>query len=324
MKIYYVLISLAALCSCQAGEQPPDQPNIAPKATLLVNDTGQTPTNRPPFQSLYNLQKPVKTLRLPGRLVEISGLGLSADQASLFAVQDEEGTVFKIDKKDGSVKASFNFGKKGDYEGIEVVGDKVYVVKSTGTIYEISDLGKMRQNVVKYNSFLNKNNDVEGLCYNADGNELLLACKGRPATGKSLHDFRYSKCIYRFDLRRQKLDSLPKYIIRLEDIQNFLQQSKAVKNLDKLLRFFSAEKESLSFNPSGIAIHPKTKDLYIISSAGKVLIILGQAGNIRYVEKLNKQIHQQPEGIAFDKNGRLYICNEGKYGSAVVHQFDML
>jgi DNA-binding beta-propeller fold protein YncE len=30
------------------------------------------------------------------------------------------------------------------------------------------------------------------------------------------------------------------------------------------------------------------------------------------LEKLNKKIHSQPEGIVFGKDGTLYISNEGK------------
>jgi DNA-binding beta-propeller fold protein YncE len=41
-------------------------------------------------------------------------------------------------------------------------------------------------------------------------------------------------------------------------------------------------------------------------------MILNSTGEIIGLEKLNKKIHSQPEGIVFGKDGTLYISNEGK------------
>ena len=77
------------------------------------------------------------------------------------------------------------FHKDGDYEGIEIVGDKVYVIKSTGTIYEVTNPGTKEQQRKKFNSFLSKENDVEGLAYDKKNNRLLVACKGIPTSSIS-------------------------------------------------------------------------------------------------------------------------------------------
>jgi DNA-binding beta-propeller fold protein YncE len=75
------------------------------------------------------------------------------------------------------------------------------------------------------------------------------------------------------------------------------------------------------FAPSGIAIHPATKDIYVISSAGKQLLILSAAGKIKSSHKLNSKHFTQPEGISFSANGDLYISNEGKGGNGNILLF---
>jgi len=263
------------------------------------------------FHVKYKLDDPDQTFELPEILKEISGLSFNHDFSKLYAVQDEKGLVFIIDKIRGEVEKEFKFHKDGDYEGIEVVGDDVYVVKSTGTIYEINKLGEADQKMEKYNLFLTRENDVEGLCFDPATNKLLMACKGVPATGESFEIIRYKKVVYGFDIATKNIDSIPVYSIMLDGIQKCIHTSKALKDPEVLKSSFSYEEEVLNFNPSAIAIHPATKNVYILSSAGKTLIVLNTEGEVIYIEKLDKEIHRQPEGIAFDKDGTLYISNEG-------------
>jgi uncharacterized protein YjiK len=271
------------------------------EASLLVN-----------FKIKYKLEKPDQTFDLPDILKEISGLSFDDEFKKIYAVQDENGIIFILNKKSGEIEKQIKFHKDGDYEGIEVVGENVYVVKSTGTIYEVKNLGEDDQKMEKYNLFLERENDVEGLCFDSKNNKLLMACKGVPATGESFEVIRYKKVVYGFDLDTKEIDSIPVYNIQLDAIQKCLHTSKTIKDSEDLKDCFSFEKENLDFNPSAIAIHPITKDIYVLSSSGKTLIVLNSEGEIIYIEKLDKKIHRQPEGIAFDADATLYISNEGK------------
>src|SRR5690606_15856876 len=264
------------------------------------------------FVLRYNLEMPDTTFEMPEILEEISGLGFDKNFEKLYAIQDEDGIIFIIDKKTGVVEKKITFHKEGDYEGIEVIGDVVYVVKSTGTIYEVTNLGTEEQETKKYNLFLQSENDVEGLGFDPQTNKLLMACKGIPATGESFDIIRHKKVVYGFDINTKEIDPEPLYNIRLDAILKCLHNSSSIKNTENLTSQFSSEKEEIDFNPSGIAIHPFSKDIYILSSAGKTLIVLNYAGQIIHIEKLQKEIHRQPEGIAFDADGTLYISNEGK------------
>ncbi len=274
------------------------------------------------FEIKYNLKEPDQEFDLPDILEEISGLSFDKNFEKLYAVQDEKGIIFIINKTTGEIEKEIEFHKDGDYEGIEVVGDVVYVVKSTGTIYEVKNAGKEDQEKEKYNLFLSRENDVEGLCFDEESNMLLMACKGVPATGESFEVIRYKKVVYGFDIETKEIDSIPIYDVQLDGIHKCLHTSSSIKDTEKLTDHFSYDKKDINFNPSAIAIHPLTKDIYILSSAGKTLIVLNTKGEIIYIERLNKKIHRQPEGIAFDKDGTLYISNEAKGETAKIYRFD--
>jgi len=78
------------------------------------------------------------------------------------------------------------------------------------------------------------------------------------------------------------------------------------KDIDKL----SGKKKS-TFHPSALALHPLTNEWYIVSSVNKALIVTDKNWKIKNVYHLSTNVYNQPEGIAFDKQGNLYISNEG-------------
>ena len=272
----------------------------------------------PPYDFHYDLTLPDAVMKMPSRLKEISGLGLSADGRYLIAVQDERGIIFFVEKTSGKLVKEISFQENGDYEGVEVVGTDVYVVKSTGTLYRIQHPGEERQSVDKYNFFLGHENDVEGLAYDSSRNRLLLACKGEAGDGK---EFSFKRGIYAFDLATSMLDSVPAYLISLEDVQAYLDTSPTVRKLEKLLDTFSPEESEFVFSPSGLAIHPLTGDFYLLSSVGKLLMVMSAEGEILHIEKLKKEVHAQPEGICFDADGTLYISNEASGGEGLIYRF---
>ena len=77
------------------------------------------------------------------------------------------------------------------------------------------------------------------------------------------------------------------------------------------------------FSPSAIAVHPKTGQMYVLSSVGKILVVLDAKGNVQKVEKLDKSEYRQPEGLCFAKDGTMYMSSEGKGGKARIYRFDM-
>ena len=264
----------------------------------------------------YSINEPQRSLEMPSELKEISGLTFSPNGEHLCAINDEEGDIYFINKKTGEVDRKVKFHGEGDYEGIETVGERIYVIKSTGTVYEVSDFEKDKVKPKKTKYILKKPNDSEGLAFDNKNNRLLVACKSASCLHKSclLHSCMSQRAIYSLNLETNNIAPAPTFIIDLKEVQAFLKNNKTDEELEIFKKFIMVEDDKIPFHPSALAIHPKSRDLYILSSKGKTMMILNSEGKIIALEKLDKKIHTQPEGIVFDKDGTLYISNEGKKG----------
>ncbi|MEM6963342.1 MAG: SdiA-regulated domain-containing protein [Bacteroidota bacterium] len=274
--------------------------------------------------SFYKVNSPDKTFEMPEQLKEISGLTISPDKEHLFAVNDEEGIIFFINKKTGGVVRKVKFHKNGDYEGIECVGDDVYVVKSSGTVYQVNFITADSTSFKKRKYLFRKENDTEGLGYDSKNQRLLFACKGMAClhVGCRIDGCRSKKSIYGLDLKENKLVEEPIFEIKMEEVVAFLQAHKSEEELKRFESIINPEDGDFHFHPSALAVHPLTGDVYVLASKGKKLIVLSATGKIKYVEKLKKKMHTQPEGIAFDSDGTMYISNEGKKEKpAKIHVF---
>lgn len=235
---------------------------------------------------IYDLNQPDQKMKLSSELNEISGLEMLSDSV-IATIQDEKGNIYLLNTEKGKVKDHFDFGKKGDYEGITHYKNHFYVLRSDGTIFKI----KRGKDAKTYQFKDNKNFDFEGLCLDQKNNRLLVACKTHGNKKKRDHFY-----IYSFSLENKVYDEKPVFKISKDDV-------------DK------------DFKPSGIAIHPKGH-IYILSSYAKKLLVLSRKGQILNRIKLDKSTFHQPEGITFSSRGDLFISNEKKDAIPTILRFN--
>lgn len=236
----------------------------------------------------YDLADPER-FKMPDALQEISGFAFhNGDAKTVYAQQDEDGKVFKMPfgtKEDKPTK----FGKKGDYEDMAIVQNKVIVLKSDGDffVFPLTDMAKEETTNVKLTENIIPKGEYEGLYANEQG-EVFVLCK------KCDQDKKKQATIYTLTLLADG------------SLKNKGTLTVDASELDKL-----SKKKKGSFHPSGLSRHPLTKDWYIISSVNKALLIYDSNWKIKSVHHLNSNEFNQPEGIAFDTAGNLYISNEG-------------
>ena len=246
----------------------------------------------------YHLNEPDQVFKLKSELEEISALTYLEDH-KLACVQDEDGILYIFDTHQGEIVSKYNFGDGGDYEGIEVVGNTAYVLRSDGTLYEILNFSDNAPKVNTYETPLNAKNDTEGLGYDPTQNCLLIACKEQGFIDEKSDD---QRAVYRFDLENKTLIQQP-YLVIEEG------------------KLAARTRKKISFHPSGIAVHPLTQELYIIASNGKLLVVMDTNGNILAAKSLPANVFNQPEGICFAPDGTLYISNEGRDGNGNILRF---
>jgi len=255
----------------------------------------------------YNLSQPDALFEMPKILNEISGISLTPDRKKIAAIQDENGILFQLDKQTGKLVKEVKFHKNGDYEDITCIDNKTFIVKSSGTVYELEMTPADTFKVSKHKFGLSKENDVEGMCFDKRNNRLLLACKGEMTQKDNL-----AKGVYAYNLETRKMETEPFFKLTLSEMQQYVKEHHN-ESADPLFEtYIAGEQESFTFYPSAIAIHPQTGNYYIASSKGKVLSVISPKKEILHIQKLSKKEHKQPEGLTFDEDGTLYISNEGK------------
>lgn len=239
----------------------------------------------------YNLNEPKKIV-MPPSLEEISGLAFyQGNSDTVYAQEDESGKLYYL--KPGDKRSSnFKFGKHGDYEDVAICNNYVIMLRSNGTLFTFpfADIHQQEESghVAEWKDLLPKG-EYEGM-YADELNKLIyIICK---------------------DCANEKSSKTAKgYILQLANDGKVSQHdtfSIDVKEIESL----TGDKK-INFRPSALAYNHRTNEWYIISSINKLLVVTNSNWKVIAAYKLNPAIYIQPEGMAFDRNGDLFISNEG-------------
>jgi len=213
------------------------------------------------------------------------------DGDRIAAVQDEEGIIYIYNLKNKKIDKEIAFGKPGDYEGITTNKEDAYVLRSDGTIFEISNFEQSTRTVKTFKTPFSDKNNMETIAIDIQANTLLLIPKDRDLESDTY------KGIYGFSLRTKKFQNDPLFKI---DLGN------------PVLKKYRENNRYKTFRPSDMAMHPKTNEMYILDGAKPKLLILDTNGTIKKIYRLDKKLFPQPEGITFSPDGRLFISSEAK------------
>jgi len=227
---------------------------------------------------------------LPAELREVLGISWVSEH-QIAAIQDEDGIIYIYDLEQRKVVEEIEFGNAGDYEGLAVKGNNAYALESDGTITIIENFQHKDRKVTEYKTRFNEKNNMESLWLDLSANQLLMIPKDRDI------DTDNTKGVYAFSLKEFTMGYDPVMQLDMDD---------------EVLKHFREKKIYNNFRPSDIAIHPQTKEIYMLEGAKPKLLILDKNGVAKNGYSLSKKIFPQPEGITFSPDGDLYISSEGK------------
>ncbi len=234
----------------------------------------------------YDLNEPEIT-KLPDKLNEVSGLAYYPKDSGIFAIIDEAGVLYKLLRKEKrKVEVlHWKFGKSADYEDLVLLDSVFYVMKSKGDIVAFNFQTPDSIKSEEFDIPLQGKNEFEIMYYDDAIRKLVMICKDCEADDKSIVSSWF------FDPASRTFS------------QGFI-------TLDAPAILSELTGEEKKFKPSAAAIHPLTKELYIISSINKALVIASRDGQIKKVYPLDPKTYKQPEGITFSPSGDMFISNE--------------
>lgn len=255
---------------------------------LLLLGTACSQNSKDPNPPGYDFNEPEK-FNLPESLLEVSGIAFYQGKAdTVYAIQDEEGKLFALPWK-VKKQTHTRFAKKGDYEDLALLANKAVVLKSNGSLYTFpfDERHFPETDSTREWKGLLPPGEYESLFARAEDNSLYVLCKNCPGD--------------------KTTDRVSGYILSCGDsvmlTGNFFIDEKQLSAV--------AGKVKRGFRPSALALHPLTNEWYILSAVNKLLVITDTQWKVKATYPLSGNRFNQPEGIAFDSDGNLYISNEG-------------
>lgn len=246
--------------------------------------------------------KVTNTWELPEVLNEISGIAWAGDNL-IACVQDENGKIFLYDLAKKKITQEIQFADAGDYEGIAIVGEDAYVMRSDGLLFYVSNYRNGDRKVTLHQTQFSADNNMESLCFDEKSKSLLTI-------PKDIDEDKLFKSIYQLSLEKEKPTA--------EAIAKISMDSERLKE-------FKGKKINKTFNPSEVGVDAKTGGFFVLEGKDPKLLSVDTKGEVNRVYKFDKSVFAQPEGLAFSTDGRMFISNEaGKKGNANILEVELL
>jgi len=238
--------------------------------------------------------KPIARWVLPPSLREISGLAITSD-GRLLVHGDEAAQVWEVDYRRGALIKRFTLGaspKKGDFEGITIVDNVVWMMESDGKLYQFKEGAADAQVDFKtYNTGLKKDCEFEGLAYDPKIKSLLLACKNIEDRAD-----RDAIIIYRWSLAGDSTAGPSRLMLPVASVRQ--------------------ENPWTSLQVSDITVDPATGNYVLLASKERAIVVITPEGQ-HVSTRVLPEVHEQPEGIAIVK-GMVLVSDEAVKDPAVI------
>ena len=256
---------------------------------FACNNLATREDEKEPVMPGYNLEEPER-FPMTETLLEISGIAFRNNRPdSIYAIQDEEGKLFTLTWQQKE-KHHTKFARNGDYEDVTVLNDRIYILKSNGHLYSLPVAEAQYEevdSVEEYKDLLPKG-EYESLYGNAGDSLLYVLCKNCKGTQQ-----KETVTGYRFRRTNDRLVNAGTFQI---DVESFRPFEGKVKH---------------GLRPSAMGLNPVTGEWVILSAINKLLVVAAPDWKVKGAYYLSGNTFNQPEGIAFDTEGNMYISNEG-------------
>ena len=222
---------------------------------------------------------------------------------TVYAHNDDYGIVYQVRLDEGEVVRAFALGDptiERDFEGIEVVGERVYLLTRQGRIYDAL-IGENKTRV-KYNADDTRAGDfceTDGLTLGPPADDgsatFLILCKTPKRKTPKEKVSKDRVRIYRWSLHARRPVQTPWLDVAREDLK---------------------DGKPKNFTPSGLAWSQEYQQLFIISAKAQRYASLRRGGQVLQKSALPKKTHPQAEGITITPAGDLVIADEAQRNNA--------
>lgn len=256
----------------------------------------------------YNFDQVLRT-ELPAELQEVSGITL-VDPNILACIQDEDGLIYLYDLRKQLVIRTIPFAGAGDFEGIARKRNTFFVLRSDGFVFEINNWKRKKPVIDSFQTHI-PNVDNEGFCYDSLTDRLLIGSKSKV---NKEPEMKHIRTIYFLDPQTRQVAYDRTWIIHTKEVLVYAKEQQVDLHLKPSKKDTSVLKPNLKIKISGLYVHPKTQELYVLSAADHYLMVFNRERKMTGLKALNPEVYNKAEGITIAPDGTIYISNEGQAG----------
>lgn len=256
----------------------------------------------------FKLSSPSKITMLPMGVESFSGISF-LDSLVLICLQEESGSIVLLNLNNNNTSGPLNLNlptKIIDFSCIDssmiLVDDKMQV-HFLSPPYDSSSLVTDNNVLCEWKS--------AATCIHASTKRLFILSKSNLENENPI-----SNSVYTYSLSKRKLNEKSLFDISVNEIEAFALQNnislstKAINQLDTTTE--------LIFNPCAIAVHPKTNEIYVLSSENRSIVIFDQFGKIINLVFLDEKQFSNPTAMTFHSTGDILISNSDLMSPAIV------
>ena len=258
----------------------------------------QKATNFQKEDGYFDLANPSTVSSFPMGVASFSDVTM-LDSTHMIGIEPVNGNVMMIDLLNNSIASQLSLGSEFKF---------VDVSKMDSTLILFDSNSKVHFLLPPYDStsFVSTNETKEnfstsGICFHESTKRLFLLSEAQEK-----EEGQFSSFLYAFNLNKRQLREEP-----LFEINSFAIETFAINNNLRLPRnkvtYAGDTVEGLNFTPSALAIHPKTNEIYVLSSDDRTLVVYNQFGDVVNFTVLDAMIFSKPSGMTFQENGDLLI-----------------
>jgi uncharacterized protein YjiK len=235
-------------------------------------------------------------VRLPRALDEVSGLTFD-DEGRLWAHDDEQARIYRLDPASGEVLSSFDVGRSvnGDWEGLAWAEGSLYLVDSDGVLLQFSP--PVAAGTADYRwigTGLGRHCEIEGLGYEPARRLLLMGCK----TPRQ-RELRDHVVLVSYSLARREAETRARVMTPMEEFRTFRLPDD-------------------DFRAAAVEVHPRSGTILVASAQDATIVELSTDGVPLGARALGERVLPQLEGLAVAPDGTLFLASEADGGRALL------
>jgi len=256
---------------------------------LCFNSCKDQPS--PQEVSSFEIGTPDLSIALPKQIKNLAGMSCDTSR-TLWVINDSDPTLFKVDVLSKKLANQITISNDGDYKGMSYVDGFVYMARNDGFLKRIAV--KKNKSVKTFFNPIEEVKNIGGMCYSKKLNQLLLVDGSSTDNGVLK--------IYSFDLEKLVFNENPSITLSMEKVAKQIEADSALE-------------------PTGLAIHPTSGDLYI-SFNNQEIVIVDKNGTLKNSVQLSQSANGPIGGIEIDKNGSLLVGYQGNESAPMFYRYN--